>query len=225
MSPNPISQSEGAVEAPTEVIDSATGRPKPNVEKGRMLFHVLAMSLAAVLCLVLDDPHWRGGLTIGALTLAVLYELLRKTKYFREKFNSLVRDKEVRTRAASTDFLIAMAICAFAFSPRVAATAFLVTAFADPMARLFGVYFGTVRWSNSRKTIEGSIGFVLVAFAVIVAMAQPMWQTATVTAFLAAWVERHSNERIIETWFGLLRMPSDNATIPLTVSVMLACFT
>lgn len=223
MTPNPISQSEGAVEAPTKSVVLECLKPK--VEKGRMLFHVLAMSLAAILCLVLDDPHWRGGLTIGALSLAVLYELLRKTTFFRAKFNSLVRDKEVHTRAASTDFLIAMAICAFAFSPRVAATAFLVTAFADPMARLFGVYFGTVRWSNSRKTIEGSVGFVLVAFAVIVTMVEPVWQTATVTAFLAAWVERHSNERIIETWFGLLRMPSDNATIPLTVSVMLACFT
>ncbi len=234
MTPSPISQSEGAVEAPTksvappvEEIDSATGRPKPKPEWKRLFFHASAVSLAAILCYFLEDPHWRGGLTIGALLLATLFELLRKTRFFRDKFNRLVRKHEVATRAASTDFLMAMAICAFAFSPRVAATAFLVTAFADPMARLFGVYFGTLRWHKSNKTFEGSIGFLLVAFAVVTAFMRPTpaWPVALATAFIAAWVERHSNERICKTWFGPLRMPSDNATIPLTVCILLAVFT
>ena len=87
----------------------------------RMLFHVVGMCTAAILCLVIEDPYWRGGLCIFALVLAVLYELGRKSRnnWFGRLCNRpIVREHEVDTRAASTDFGIAMAVMAMFSNPR-----------------------------------------------------------------------------------------------------------
>lgn len=229
MSPKPMSQSEGAVDAPSETPVvfhpkdlGPDGRPKPKPEWKRMAFHVLAVSTAAVLCMYVSDPYWRGGLVIFALVMGTLYELVRKLRGTRlgKKLNDIrVRRRELRTRAASTDFIIAMSVCAFVFDPHVAATAFTVTALADPMARIWGIYFGTVRWGRSKKTIEGSIGFFLIAFAVIMLLKPPL-PVALVAAVVATCAELR-DQRIIMTRLGPLITLSDNFYIPVCTAAVL----
>lgn len=197
---------------------------KPKPQWIRLFFHVISMSVAAVLCRSVDDPHWRLGLVVGSLILCVLYELLRKlrTTAVGRLLNGInLRPDEVHTRAASTDFVLAMGLCAYLFPPAIASTAFLVTAFADPMARLFGIYFGTVRWHRRRKTIEGSIGCCLVALCVIMTIQpSPSLPAAGLAAVIAAWAEL-CEQRVIETRLGPYITFGDNFRMPIATALAL----
>lgn len=230
-----MTESEGAVEAPKEPRLGPDGRPKPACPAGRpkpewmrLAFHVLAISAAAVVCLFVTDPAWRLGLVGTALVLATLYELLRKLRgtAVGKALNGLrVRPREVRTRAASTDFVWAMSLCAYLFSPHVAATAFFVTAFADPMARLFGIYFGTVRWHRrTKKTVEGSIGFFLIAVTVIILHRPAPSLPVAVTAAVVATLAELRDQRVRMTRFGPILPPSDNFWIPVCTATTLEIF-
>jgi dolichol kinase len=215
----------GAVEPP--VYDESLlvwQKRKPKPRWRRLFFHVIAISVAALLCRYVDDPHWRGGLVIGSLVLCVLYELLRKLRStaIGRLLNGInVRASEVHTRAASTDFAVAMSICAFVFPPAIACTAFMVTALADPMARIFGIYFGTVRWHRCRKTIEGSIGCFIVALGVIMCIQPaPNIVVAVIAAAVATWAEL-CEQRVIKTRFGPYMTLGDNFRMPVATATAL----
>ncbi len=190
----------------------------------RMLFHVVGMCTAAILCLVIEDPYWRGGLCIFALVLAVLYELGRKSRnnWFGRLCNRpIVREHEVDTRAASTDFGIAMAVMAMFFQPTVAAIAFLVAALADPMARLWGMRFGRRRWFGSKKTVEGSLACFAVAATVILMASSSLSVAAGLGVAAIAMAAELIPQTAINTRFGKLLTPCDNFYVPLLTGAVM----
>jgi dolichol kinase len=196
-------------------------RPKP--EWRRLFFHVGSCSLAAVLCRYIEDPYWRGGLTILALIGTLIYEYFVKGRdnWLGRQMQAILRRKEHRTRSAGTDFIIAMSICAFAFDEKIVCAAFLVTAWADPAARLFGTYLTALPRIDRRKTIEGSIGFLGIAWLVLtLSMLPETWQV-TAPAAVAGMIAELPRQRTMKTWFGSILTPADNFWIPIVVSTVL----
>ena len=74
-----------------------------------------------------------------------------------------VRPHEVGTRTSTLDYFVGFALV-WSLSPTwLTATACFVTAWADPLARVFGKRFGKLKWPNSNKTIIGSTACLIVA--------------------------------------------------------------
>lgn len=215
------------VAKPVEAAHAAM-QPVANAAKPqwvRLAFHVSGITLAAFLCRVIEDPLWKGGLCIAALLLALTYEYGRKfprTRFGRLCNQAQVREIEVGTRAASTDFGIAMAVIATHFSAPVAATAFLVAAYADPIARLWGMHFGRLRWFGGKKTVEGSIAAFSVAACVVFlsGLGLSFWAGLAVAAVAVA--AELIPQAVIDTRFGRLLTPCDNFYIPLATALSLA---
>lgn len=194
----------------------------------RMLFHVLAISLTAALSTVIIQPYVRGGIITFCLLLALAYEYGRKSRnnWFGRLCNKpIVREHEAHTRAASTDFGIAMAIVAMFYSPAIGVTAFLVAAWADPVARLVGQRLGRCRWPRSKKTLEGSLAGFLVAACLVRATYPGLAPTTIATVAALAMAVELIPETIIHTRFGPLLTPVDNFYIPVCTAATLAVMT
>ena len=74
-----------------------------------------------------------------------------------------VRPHEIGTRTSSLDFLIGFGLV-WSVSPTwLTATACFVTAWADPLARVFGKRWGTTKWPNSKKSLVGSTACLVTA--------------------------------------------------------------
>ncbi len=234
MTPPPSSQPEGAVVAP--FIPSWHVEPeldvpvpvevkKPSLQWKRLAFHVLLIGLAAYLCVALDGTLWRYTLTIVALVLGSLYEIVRVRYggWLTKLFNWLQgREEEKLTRTASMDFLVAMGMCVLLFSPAVSATAFLVVALADPFARVFGMTFGRTRWPRSRKTYVGSLACFLTSLVTIVSCMRGAPLHLCIAAAVVATIAELIPHKIYQTWFGPLPGPSDNFYMPVLTSCVLA---
>lgn len=223
MTPEPISTTEGAKVVPSVQPDPSLQLRRPKPEWRRLFFHVGACSVAALICLYLEDPRWRGGLAITALVGTVIYEYFVKGRdnWLGRLMQKIMRRKEHRTRSAGTDFIVAMSICAFVFTPKIACAAFFVTAWADPAARLFGTYLTMMPRIDRRKTLEGSIGFLLVAWMVLTLAMRPEGVQVTVTAAFAGMLAELPRQRTLKTWFGPVLTPADNFWIPIVVSTVL----
>jgi len=225
MSPNPVSQSEATELVSSQDPSLQLRRPKP--EWRRLFFHVGACSLAAFLCRFIDHPYWRGGLVIVALVGTVLHEYLIKggDGWLARKMKLIERRREHRTRTAGTDFIVAMSVSAFVFTPEIACAGFLVTALADPAARLFGTYLTATPRVDRRKTVEGSVGFLLIAMiAVTLSFVTENLTVIFASAFAGMLAER-PRQRTIKTWFGPILTPADNFWIPIVVSTVLTVMT
>ena len=190
-----------------------------------MAFHVLSIAAAAYLCTAVTDELWRYYLIIGALALGSLYELMRMRfgGLFSWLFGFLQgREEEKQTRTASMDFVVAMSISAGLFSPRIAATSFMVVALADPFARIFGISFGSVRWPGSRKTIEGSAACFVVSFFTVMSCLQDVPKPFCALAALVATIAELLPQKVFRTYFGLVATPCDNFYIPIGTAALLA---
>ena len=240
MTPNPVSQSEGAVgtgpdlsvppsvplvsqDVPARLEDPALLLRRPKPEWRRLFFHVGACTLAGILCRFIDDPYWRGGLVITALVGTLLHEYLIKggQGWLARKMKLIERRREHRTRTAGTDFIVAMSVSAFVFRPDVACAGFLVTALADPAARLFGTQLTATPRVDRRKTIEGSAGFLLVAMIAVTLSFVTENLAIIFAASFAGMLAERPRQRVIKTWFGPVMTPADNFWIPIVVSTVL----
>ena len=88
-----------------------------------------------------------------------------------------MRPAEIRGVTGGTVLALGLAAAWFLFPPAIATRAIAVTATADPAASAVG----TLLSPPGRKTMAGSLGCFVVAFAVLA-----LWHTAPVTAAVAA---------------------------------------
>ncbi len=137
-------------------------------EPVRFVFHSLGISLAGVLAFLL--PNDLAGLAAISLVVTCLIgESLRASERFlnwpwwtilgpltRITHRVDVRENEVGTRTATLDFSVGLYIAWGTCPLWAVAAACLVTAWADPLARVVGKRWGSIKWPGSKKTLEGS---------------------------------------------------------------------
>jgi dolichol kinase len=201
--------------------------PPAKPEWVRLVFHILSISLAGALALVVEDPVTRGGVLCSFLALFALFEVARTSRlgWFSDALNRIVvRPQERTTRSASMDFMAGFAVCFLLFDASVLAAVAFITAWCDPMARLIGVSVGSYRWPQSRKTIEGSITCALLAGAIAGLCVQPLSLPGMVGVGLAAMFAELAPQRVYPTRFGDIITPADNFYIPLASGVALSLF-
>lgn len=215
------------VPAPASALQPIESEPRPRPEWVRLFFHILSISLAGYLCQWIEDPLWRAGLLAGFLALFSLYEIARTrwSGWFADQLNRVVvRPQERRTRAASMDFMLGLALSFLLYRDRDLVTAVYVTAWCDPLARLVGVTFGRHRWPRSRKTVEGSLGCLVTAM-IVASVCQPHLSLPILFGVgLAALTVELVPQWTWRTRWGEILSPADNFFITVAVGAALTAF-
>ncbi len=158
----------------------------------RKLIHA-ASSLAAAACV------WGLPRPIGAITLAVAagvavgVELTRQlhapfNAWFERRLGVLLRPAEHRRITGAATLALGYALTAAFFPAVVAVTAILVTGIADALAAVVGKRFGRMRYPGG-KSLEGSVVFFVVAWALVMGVAGVGPGTAAMAAFIATLLE------------------------------------
>ena len=104
----------------------------------------------------------------------VVWEILRRrlpalSTYGFVRF--VMREKELKGEITSaTLYLLALLLIVNCFHEEVASSAILITALADPAARIVGISMGKHRIGSMKKTWEGTTACFLVAFGIVLVM-------------------------------------------------------
>ena len=104
----------------------------------------------------------------------VLWEILRRrfpvlSRYGFVRF--VIREKELKGEITSaTLLLLALLLVVNCFDSAVVSSAILITALADPAARIVGISIGRHKIGSMKKTWEGTIACFLVAFGIVLVM-------------------------------------------------------
>ena len=104
----------------------------------------------------------------------VVWEILRRrfpalSTYGFVRF--VIREKEIKGEITSaTLYLLALLLIVNCFHEEVASSAILITALADPAARIVGISIGRHKIGSMKKTWEGTLACFLVAFAIVLVM-------------------------------------------------------
>ncbi len=124
------------------------------------------------------------------------------------QFSFLIRKAEANRLNGSTFLLLAFAIVMYFFSRPVAITAMFFLSLGDAAAELGGKNFG--RMKIFERSLEGSLSFFLVAFAVAFALLEDV-RVAFFGALAGALVELFSFEL------------DDNLTVPIGSALAISC--
>jgi len=155
------------------------------LEIGRAVWHSCLISVWAVhgLAYKLD-----GCLVWVAFFSMVVWEILRRrypvlSRYGFVRF--VIREKELKGEITSaTLLLLALLLIVNCFDKAVVSSAILITALADPAARIVGISIGKHKIGSMKKTWEGTIACFLVAFAIVLVM-QTQFHSVTVGVAVA----------------------------------------
>ncbi len=152
----------------------------------RKLFHLLAGSILPVIGCFVPTPVILG-LASGAAGISVAGESIRLryepfNRWLATTLRPLLKAKEWRRPTASTYMLLAAVVVFAAFPKPVAVLALLFLSVGDPLASLVGERFGRTR--VLRKSLEGSLTFLVAAMAMgaLFALTQSEPKAATVFA-------------------------------------------
>lgn len=105
--------------------------------------------------------------------------------------------------------IITAALLAAIFPIRIAVASFVMFMVSDAAAALVGRRFGTHRWPNSPRTLEGSAAFVMTGVAIMILFRDVAFWTGAVSAFVGAAAE-------------VVRKPlNDNIRVPIVVAFTL----
>lgn len=150
----------------------STGRVEApdRAELGRKAIHVAAsLCAAAVVWFLAPLP---AALILATATLVALkVELLRRVSArFARRFHgwlgSMLRARESRRITGATTLAVGYTLAAVFFPGTPALLGILLTGVADAVAALVGKRFGRHRYPGG-KSIEGSLGFFVVALAIV----------------------------------------------------------
>ncbi|HEX7069633.1 MAG TPA: phosphatidate cytidylyltransferase [Rhodothermales bacterium] len=109
----------------------------------------------------------------------------------------------------ATWVLVTAAILTVIFPMRIAVASFVMFMVADAAAALFGRRFGTHRWPNSPRTLEGSMAFAITGVIIMLLFRDIVFWTGVVTAIVAAGAE-------------VVRRPlNDNIRVPVVAALTL----
>jgi dolichol kinase len=178
------------VQAVTDVTAPEESKDAPRFisEKVRFSFHGIGITLCGILVLLIPElftAHikFAGTLIVLSLIWFAWYEWVRCRPAWIRATRSWwllpfwpitywnpwalrvlkVRPHEIGTRTSSLDFLIGFSLV-WSLSPSwLTATACFVTAWADPLARVFGKRWGKTKWPRSNKTLVGSTACLITA--------------------------------------------------------------
>ncbi len=185
----------------------------------RKVFHVLASSLFPLFYLyppaALSHAQIRVVLlwfSIGAFVGSLLLDLFRLANrgfnsQFMAQFSFLIRKAEANRLNGSTFLLLAFSVVMYFFSRPVAITAMFFLSLGDAAAELGGKNFG--RMKIFERSLEGSMSFFLVAFAVAFALLGDL-RVSFVGALAGTLVELFS--------FDL----DDNLTVPIGSAIAIS---
>jgi dolichol kinase len=178
----------------------------------RRLFHA-ATGLIIVLALEVAGLPRRPAIWIlaGAVVVLGAADLLRArseaaNSFFFKLFRYLASPRDAKGLASSTWYALGVLVVLSLFPYQAAISAILVLALADPVASYAGRRWGRIAFLGG--SLEGTLIFALVAFAVLLPRHPPL--VAVATALCAAVVERVS-------WPF-----DDNFTVPIATAAMLA---
>lgn len=200
-----------AADASPERLSALVAR-SGGLQPWRRLFHagsglILAWAPAA---LGLGRPAVVAALAAVVVVLAagdvVRLRAPRLNALFFSAFPSLASPREAHRPASSTWYAVGALLTWLLFPPAIAVPAILVLALADPAASMLGRLVGRRRLGKG--TVEGSLVFLAVAGAVLVATTSS-WTAALVVAVGVTLVE-------VVPW----RL-DDNLTIPVAAAVLL----
>jgi dolichol kinase len=153
----------------------------------------MALSLGAA-GVIIALPGLAGATILAAATfIALAVELGRRvspafSRTFGAFFGPMLRPGEARTLTGATTLSMGFTAAALLFPGSPALAGVLIAGLADPGAALVGRRFGRVRYRGG-KSVEGSIGFLIVAFVVLAAMPDVPLASAALVAGLAALLE------------------------------------
>jgi dolichol kinase len=157
---------------------------------------------------LLTKSHLRDLLLAGTV-IAIGLELLRLHEprvkmFFRQFFGNLIRRHEKRALLGSTYLLISALISVEIFPRPICVAALGMLILGDAAAALVGKTWGRTHLFGSRKTLEGSLAFLVVSFLFAWLVTRMPWPVALIGAFVGML-------------FEFLPLPlDDNFAIPLS---------
>lgn len=172
-------------------------------ELGRKALHLAALAIPAwILLFGKTIALWTFG---GLLLLVLLVDILRHRvrplhRLIESWFGPLMRDKEspeFGTRVVlngATWMLVGTVMCLLVFPGEIAAIAMAIVISGDAAAAVIGRRWGRTHYRGSRKTVEGSLAFVIVGWIVgwcfvVFAGSTISWIILPAIVILAAAVE------------------------------------
>jgi dolichol kinase len=147
-------------------------------EVARKALHLIALVIP-VTSLLIGRPY-AIGLLVPLAIIAVSADVIRARSHVLNGFITkylgfMMRPSETPGVGSpvvlngATCVLLSAAILAILFPLRIGMTAFIVFMISDAAAALVGRRMGRIRWPGSRRTIEGSIAFVITGTLLYVA--------------------------------------------------------
>lgn len=190
-------------------------------ELGRKALHLLAL-------VVPMGIWWLGRATsltilVPCCIVAVVGDVLRVRSagfrtFIHRVFGSLMRPEEVPPLGGpiyvngATWVLLSATLLVALFPVDLAVPAFVMFMIADAAAALVGSRLGRIYWPGSRRTVEGSLAFVVTGFLVLIAFPDVAYAAALACALIGASAE------------ALPRPLNDNMRVPLVVATLLWAF-
>ena len=162
-------------------------------EVGRKAIHVSFLGVALAYFYGAPKEIVRD-ILLAATVASIGVELLRLHEprfrlYFKQFFGGLIRHHEKRSLLGSTYMLIAALISVEVFSVPVCTAALGTLILGDAAAALVGRRLGRIHLLGGRKTLEGSVAFVAVAFLFSWGVVHLPWHVALVGAVVGAVFE------------------------------------
>jgi dolichol kinase len=193
---------------PTAPPDELTYRQ----EGLRKSTHLLALLIPAIYLLLPNG--WAIAVMVAINIFIVIFEIVRLRQLPPWKFLSRIFGEMIRPCEQDGNFtgafyiLLSGLFCIVFFEKHIAAAAITFIIVGDVAAAMVGRRWGRHRMRGS-KTLEGSLGFLVVALLVAHLIPTIPWTVGTVGALVATVVE------------GMTIRRDDNLTVPLSAGLLM----
>lgn len=175
--PNPVGMAEMDTAAPADV----QGQISYQAEVWRKAIHLLALIVPFLMALL--GKAWSLYLLIPITTLALAGDVLRVrsagvARFIERFFGFMMRGNEVPpiggpvTINGATWVFLSATCLALVFPIAIAVPAFVMFMLSDAAAALVGRRYGRTPWGRSRRTVEGSLAFLLTGLIIIALFAR-----------------------------------------------------
>lgn len=166
------------------------------------------VALLIPLCYVVFPKPWAIGLMSLAMVVVIAFEIVRLRKlspwqYLKWAVGGMIRPKEENGNFTGAFYIILGGLATIIFFPRyIAFTAITFEILGDVASAMIGRRYGK-HFIRRPKTIEGALGFLVVALLIILLVPKVPYTVGIIGAIVATIVEAVSIHR------------DDNLTVPL----------
>jgi dolichol kinase len=165
-------------------------------------------ALLIPLCYIVLPKPWAIGFMSLAMVVTIAFEIVRLRKlrpwqYFKWVVGGMIRPKEKNGNFTGAFYIILGGLATIIFFPRyIAFTAITFEILGDVASAMIGRRYGK-HFIRRPKTIEGALGFLVVALLIILLVPKVPYTVGIIGAIVATIVESVSIHR------------DDNLTVPL----------